>query len=185
MARDVLGFLSLRSSSWRTYSVHNWRSRLRMSRYILSHVSVHGNAAGEPESVFADGEERAAVPPATGRRFRQHPSARICQPRRRSASSSLRYSSAGTSSARRREALMGQTNKRTVCRRPQPVALSCGEPWSERASSSRAAAQPKSAWPIDFCHDFSQSCRRPRLGARDCQCFRHASSSGLQRQRCR
>src|SRR5262249_38109314 len=26
--------------------------------------------------------------------------------------------------------------------------------WSERASSSRAAAQPKSAWPSDFCHDF-------------------------------
>jgi len=26
------------------------------------------------------------------------------------------------------------------------------------------AAQPKSAWPIDFCHDFSQSCRRARQG---------------------
>src|SRR5262249_53006339 len=42
----------------------------------------------------------------------------------------------------------------TVWQGPQLMALSGGEPWSERASSSRAAAQPKSAWPIDFCHDF-------------------------------
>src|SRR6266446_5616574 len=36
-------------------------------------------------------------------------------------------------------------------------------PWSERASSSRAATQPKSAW-HDFCHDFSQLCRRAQQG---------------------
>src|SRR5256886_4578088 len=36
-------------------------------------------------------------------------------------------------------------------------------PLSERASSSRAATQPKSAW-HDFCHDFSQLCRRARQG---------------------
>src|SRR6516165_9117826 len=36
--------------------------------------------------------------------------------------------------------------------------------WSERASSSRAAAQPKSARPIDFAMIFSQLCRRARLG---------------------
>jgi hypothetical protein len=29
---------------------------------------------------------------------------------------------------------------------------------------SGTAAQPKSAWPIDFCHDFSQLCRRARQG---------------------
>ena len=58
-------------------------------------------------------------------------------------------------------------------------------PWSERASSSRAAAQPKSARPIDFCHDFQPIVSPGATGARDCQCFRHASSSGLERQRCR
>ena len=58
-------------------------------------------------------------------------------------------------------------------------------PWSERASSSRAAAQPKSARPIDFCHDFQPIVSPGAAGARDCQCFRHASSSGLERQRCR
>src|SRR5262249_49540813 len=36
--------------------------------------------------------------------------------------------------------------------------------WSERASSFRAVAQPKSAWSIDFCHDFRQLCRRARQG---------------------
>jgi hypothetical protein len=30
-------------------------------------------------------------------------------------------------------------------------------------------------WPIHFCHDFSQLCRRARRGARDCQCFWHAN----------
>jgi len=38
-------------------------------------------------------------------------------------------------------------------------------PWSERASSSRAATQPKSTW-HDFCHDFSQLCRRDRFSLR-------------------
>ena len=47
--------------------------------------------------------------------------------------------------------------------------------WSERASSSRAAAQPKSAWPSDFCHDFQPIVSPGATGARDCQCFRHAS----------
>jgi hypothetical protein len=47
--------------------------------------------------------------------------------------------------------------------------------WSERASSSRAAAQPKSARPIDFCHDFQPIVSPGAIGARDCQCFRHAN----------
>src|SRR6516164_1026303 len=38
---------------------------------------------------------------------------------------------------------------------------------------------------IDFCHDFQPIVSPSATGARNCQCFRHASSSGLQRQRCR
>src|SRR5215475_8319128 len=41
------------------------------------------------------------------------------------------------------------------------------------------------AWSIDFCHDFQPIVSPGATGARDCQCFRHASSLGLQRQRCR
>jgi hypothetical protein len=45
--------------------------------------------------------------------------------------------------------------------------------------------RPKFGWPIDFCHDFQPVVSPNATGARNCQCFRHASSSGLQRQRCR
>jgi len=37
------------SSNWRTYSVHSWRSRLRMSRLILGHISA--DTAVELESI--------------------------------------------------------------------------------------------------------------------------------------
>ena len=138
--------------------------------------------------LFLDGRTGRRTGSSSARHGTALPSAPVCVTMpapRRLASSSLRYSSAGASSARRCGALMGQANKRNRLPKAAAGGTLRRRAWSERASSFRAAAQPKSARPIDFCHDFQPIVSPSATGARNCQCFRHASSSGLQRQRCR